>query len=498
MQGPADPPRPTTHSMQRGVLTGAAQSLAASVLPLALGLVALPILTRALGAERIALLALAWAWLAIAQLLDLGVGRALVRRLAEADAHGTIAGEARTVAAGESLLLRIGITVGVLGAGAGVWYVRHGLSLPAALVTDATLAALLFCAAVAPTTAAAAPRAVLEATREFRPVSVIRLVVNTATFAVPLALLPVTRALWPTALLLLGVRGWAWWRLRSEARVRVGVARAEREHVGALIRDGGWITVSNVLAPVMLLLDRFFIGLVVGAAAVAYYAVPYEAITKAWVVPTAVCTALFPSAAFVRARDGDGLPALHSLAIRTIAALVLPAMTLAVVFAPDVIALLAGRGYPEASARVLVWLAIGTALNAIAMVPYVLLQAAGMARTVALLHLAEVVPYLVALAVGLRVAGIEGAAIAWTARIAFDACALAIMANRHAPPRRGTWTRLLPAFAILAVAALLVLERMPVAHWAAVLMAIATMLLTLPLAALRAVPAHGALRSTAS
>jgi O-antigen/teichoic acid export membrane protein len=486
MQRPAVPPRSSTQAIERGVLTGAAQSLAASVLPLALGLLALPVLTRALGAERIALLALAWAWLGVAQLLDLGLGRALVRRFAEADARGTLDDEAGAVVAGESILLRLGLAVGVLGAVAGTWYVRRGLALPAALLDDATLAALCFCAAVPPTAAAAAPRAVLEATRRFRTVSAVRLVVNAATFAVPLVLLPVTLALWPTALALLAVRCWAWWRLRRAARTVLGDAAPTRVPVAALLRDGAWITVSNVLGPVMTSLDRFLIGLVVGTAAVAHYAVPYEAITKAWIVPGAICTALFPSAAFVRARAGDALPALHALAVRATAALVLPAMALAVVAAPQVIALLAGRDWPEASARVLAWLAVGTALNSLAMVPYVLLQAAGRARAVALLHLAEVVPYLVALAVGLRVAGIEGAAIAWTARVAVDTTALAAMAARHAPAVRGTWLRLVAPIALLVAAAAALLARVPLAPWAGAALVAAVAAATLPVEALRA------------
>lgn len=490
MQGPAHPPRVTTQSMQRGVLTGAAQSLAASVLPLALGLVALPVLTRALGAERLALLALAWAWLGVAQLLDLGLGRALVRRLAEADARGTLAGEAGAVAAGEAILLRLGLVVGVLGAIAGSWYVRHGLVLAPALLDDATIAALLFCVAVPPTAAAAAPRAALEATRDFRTVSVVRLVVNTATFAVPVLLLPVTRLLWPTALLLLLVRLWAWWRLRRAARTLLGESGTATVPVGALLRDGAWITVSNVVGPVMTTLDRFVIGLVVGTAAVAHYAVPYEAITKAWIVPGAICTALFPSAAFARTRERDALPELHALAVRAIAALVLPAMALAVVAAPQLVALLAGREWPEASARVLVWLAVGIAINSLGTVPYVLLQAAGHARAVALLNVAEVLPYLAALAAGLRIAGIEGAAIAWTARVAFDTAVLAMLAARHAPATRGTWGRLVVPIALLVGGAGWLLARLPVPAWAGASLVAAVTIATLPREALRALRAR--------
>jgi O-antigen/teichoic acid export membrane protein len=69
------------------LLRSGALSLFTSALPLAVALAALPLLTRQLGTERLGLLALAWAWLGYAALLDLGLGRALTRLVAAAD-HG--------------------------------------------------------------------------------------------------------------------------------------------------------------------------------------------------------------------------------------------------------------------------------------------------------------------------------------------------------------------------------------------------------------------------
>ena len=61
------------------LLRSGAFSLVTSAAPLVVALVALPVLTRVLGAERLGLLALAWAWLGYAALLDFGLGRALTR-----------------------------------------------------------------------------------------------------------------------------------------------------------------------------------------------------------------------------------------------------------------------------------------------------------------------------------------------------------------------------------------------------------------------------------
>src|SRR5438445_9262905 len=52
-------------------------------LPLAVGLVAIPILTRSLGDTRFGLLALMWAIIGYFSLLDLGLGRATTKFVAE-------------------------------------------------------------------------------------------------------------------------------------------------------------------------------------------------------------------------------------------------------------------------------------------------------------------------------------------------------------------------------------------------------------------------------
>src|SRR2546430_5907904 len=53
-------------------------------LPLAVGLVAIPIVTRSLGDTRFGLLALMWAIIGYFSLLDLGLGRATTKFVAEA------------------------------------------------------------------------------------------------------------------------------------------------------------------------------------------------------------------------------------------------------------------------------------------------------------------------------------------------------------------------------------------------------------------------------
>src|SRR5207249_7461663 len=46
---------------------------------------------------------------------------------------------------------------------------------------------------------------------------------------------------------------------------------------------------------VLVYFDRFVVGVLVSVGAVTFYATPYEVVTKAWIIPTAVSGVLFPA-----------------------------------------------------------------------------------------------------------------------------------------------------------------------------------------------------------
>jgi O-antigen/teichoic acid export membrane protein len=75
------------------------------------------------------------------------------------------------------------------------------------------------------------------------------------------------------------------------------------------------------------------------------------------------------------------------------------------------------------------------------MVASTVVQAAGRTRAVALLQLAEIVPFLALLVVATERWGIEGAAYAWTARAILDVICLLVLSQQVAPlPPSLVWT----------------------------------------------------------
>jgi hypothetical protein len=71
----------------------------------------------------------------------------------------------------------------------------------------------------------------------------------------------------------------------------------------------------------------------------------------------------------------------------------------------------------------------GVWINGLGYVPYALLQAQGRPAVPAKFHALELVPFLIVLAIGVRVAGPIGAAIAWSLRVLIDTALLLTVAG---------------------------------------------------------------------
>jgi len=412
-------------------------SLATSAAPLVVALLALPLLTRHLGTERLGLLALAWAWLGYAALLDFGLGRALTRLVATSDVGAFAeAPVGAIVNTAHVTLTLVGAVVGGLGAAVAPWYMTSVLHVSAALQRDAIVSAILFALTVPAVTGASVPRAVLEARQRFRDVNLVRLPVSVGTFAVPVLLLPVTPSLTVIAATLASVRLWAWWRYTTLARIAMPSQRSDTpalRHLQPLLRAGAWITVTNVLSPLMTVADRFLIGSLVSVTAVALYSVPWEAVNKLLIVPGALTMVVFPALARAATVAPRQLITLHTSSARLIALIVVPVCAIACLLAPWLLQMAGGAQYTGASVAVLQILAVGVAANCIAAIPFSVLQASGNARTAAMIHLLEVVPFLLLVWVAIEQWGIIGAAVACAVRAVADAAMMSWRAQKVAP-----------------------------------------------------------------
>lgn len=406
----------------------AAWSVAGRLAPMVVALFALPMLIEGLGTDRFGFLTLAWLVIGYFNLLDLGLGRALTLTVAERLGTGREPEVPGLVRATVTAMVLLGAAGAVLLAVFSPWLVRSVIRVPEELRGEAARALVLLAVSVPLVIGSAGLRGVLEAYQKFGPLNLVGALLSSFSYLGPLLVLPLSRSLVATVGVLLAGRTVLFLAyltlcrrvlppLPSGSAVRAGL-------IGPLLRSGGWMTVSNVVSPLMVTLDRFVIGATVSMAAVAYYATPYEVVTKLWIVPTALVGVLFPAFAMAMASGGARASALFDRGVRVVYLALLPAVLMLVLLGREGLGLWLGDEFARNGTGPLQWLAVGVLLSSLAMLPFAAIQAAGRPDLTARFHLIELAVYAPLLWFLIGRYGIEGAAVAWASRTAIDAAFL--------------------------------------------------------------------------
>ncbi|HEX6588873.1 MAG TPA: flippase [Longimicrobiales bacterium] len=409
-------------------------------LPLVVALVAVPVILDGMGPERFGLLGLVWVALGYLQLLDLGLGRAVTRHAARA----MEAREPHVLAAVVRATSVAQVVLGVLGGAllallapalAGRW-----LEISPALVGEATRSFMLLGVAAPLLLLANTYRGVLEAGQRFDVVNAVRLPASLLNYAVPMAgalygwSLPfiVGVILAGRVLMLVGyvIAARRLWPAPAPLEV------SARDLLPQLVGYGGWVTVSSLISPLLVYLDRFVIGLVASVTAVGYYTAPHEMVTRLSILPSSLAATLFPAFAVVdagRADDQTRRAQAERLAVRAVKYLLVATLPLLVVLfalADELLRAWLGSDFAANAALPLRVLAVGMAFNAIAYVPHSMLQATGRPDVTAKIHMLELPLHVAALWLLVGRWNVAGAALAWSARAALDAMLLFAAAAR--------------------------------------------------------------------
>ncbi|GLI39399.1 flippase [Geobacter hydrogenophilus] len=405
------------------------------------GLVTIPVLIKHLGTDRFAVITIVWMLIGYFSLFDMGLGRALTQLIAGKigkDRYEDVAGIFWT---SMSLILACSAAGALLFAMIASPLVHSILKVPLAFQHETESALYVTALSIPFVTLTSALIGVLTAYHRFDIINAIRIPMGTYSYAAPLAIIPFSNNLIPIIAALLigriitfGIHLHYCFKIAPDLRKRVVL---ETSIIKPLFRFGGWMTVSNILGPFMVYFDRFLIGAVISITAVAYYATPYEIITKLWMIPGALMNVLFPAFAANHAENPSHTAELFHRAVKYQLLGIFPLVFVIVAGAHQGIALWLGHTFADNSFRVLQWLAIGVFINCLAQVPFSFLQGVGKPDITSKLHIAELLLYIPALWFLVKAAGINGAALAWTGRVAVDSVLLFYATRRSFTSRSG-------------------------------------------------------------
>ena len=436
MAAPTRAPDLRTHRLARNTV----YNVLGQGLPLFVALAAVPLLLRGLGDVRFGILGLVWIFLTVFS--DFGFHRAGTRFLARslgADAADDLGRIARITIGAQ---IALGVTLALLmAAGSGV-LVESVLQLAPEAHREARVAFLLLAAATPILTVGAAFRGFLEAAQRFAALNLIRAMASTLTYLLPAGAVLLGWGVIPIVGLLVGVRAFllvGFWVASRDLLVTAtsvttpndGLTQHPRLQAREILAFGGWTTVSTVVSPVLVYVDRFMLGALVSVAAVGLYTAPVELVVRVLLIPGSIAAILFPAVSSVQAR-GEGLvaAALARKASIAILAVVGPFAVVLLVFAgPIMYTWLGPQATPE-TVLALQILAPGVLANSLAFVPFSVLQGLGRADVTGKLHLLELPVHIAVAWFCINRWGIAGAAGAWSIRTALDASLLFFAAHR--------------------------------------------------------------------
>ena len=412
-------------SVQRSVLRSAFYNLLGLGIPALVAIFSIPPLIHSLGEEKFGVLTIIWAVVSYFGLFDLGVGRAITQKMAQALADQNTNEVQKIVGTGSLTMLVCGMIGGALMA-----LFAPLLAGEFALATDQgeVLAALLWMALAIPAIVmTSCYRGILEAVDRFALINIIRLPMGIFTFLAPLVVVVYVGPNLDVIAMVLACGRiiacivHAWFALRSVPG-NIGHGTMDQYYVPSLLKTGGWLTVSNIVAPLMNYVDRFILGIVASGAAVAYYATPQELLLRIGIIPSALATVLFPL--FARnsiSKDADrDRTQLRSYSL-LIVVVMLPITVILLLFAHPLLSMWINPKFADNAGLVLQVMSVAALISGIAQIPYTMLQGNGRADITGKLHLSELPVYVALLCALAYIYGPIGAAVAWLIRIVADA-----------------------------------------------------------------------------
>ncbi|HHI93668.1 MAG TPA: flippase [Gammaproteobacteria bacterium] len=403
--------------------------------PLLVAIVAIPLLIEGLGTARFGVLTLAWMVVGYFSLFDLGLGRALTKLVAEKIGSGKDEEIPGVVWTAMTLMGALGVLGAIVITSLSPWLVGVALEIPEELQLETLSAFYLLAVSIPIVISSTGLRGILEAHQRFGVVNIIRLPLGMFTFLGPLAVLPFSNSLSDMVLVLICARIISWLaylivclRLYPELRKRVKLGR---EMSKRLLSFGGWMTVSNITAPLLLYLGRVLIIVMISAEAVAYFVTPYEVVTKLLIIPGVLVSVLFPAFTHLfQKKTSSDVAVLYKKAMIYIFMGMLPLVLFVYFFAKDGLALWINEEFALNGYRVAQFLVIGVFINSFGHMSQALIQGYGRPDITAKLHLGELVIYIPYLWLLIDLHGIDGAAIAWTVRVAISTLVLSYLAHR--------------------------------------------------------------------
>ena len=389
----------------------------AKVLPLVVMGITIPYVIEGLGAARYGIFTLIWAVIGYFSVLDLGLGKATAKKVAEALGRGESASIPAIAWTAVILTLGLGLIASFTLMAFTSLLVNNVFQVDANLSEETQQVFYLAAVGLLIALVKSALTGVLEAHQRFDLINLVGVPSSLLSAVIPPFVIYADGGL-PAIVILLVIKNgfelfvlsFLWLKvLPSGGRFFA----LDVKMSPALFSFGGWLTLHNVASYILHYVERFLIGALLTVTAVTYYSVPFTLISALTVLPSSLMPVLFPAFSALHHSDVTRLENLFRRALKYLVVLMGLAALFLMIFSEEILVLWIGEEGVR-SVYVLQFLAAGYVLSVVSWYFSTFLQGTGHIKAVAavaLAFLALQVPFSWAF---ITVWGIEGAALAFT------------------------------------------------------------------------------------
>lgn len=408
-------------------------NLLGNVVPILFAILFIPPLIKGLGAERFGILSLAWMIIGYFSFFDFGIGRGMTKIVSEKIGLNQRVQIAKVFWSSLFLMIVLSLVVAII-----ISFFIHSLAnlfnISAKFKQETIDTFYLLSFSIPIVTTMAGLRGMLEAYQKFATINLLKVFLGAFTFLGPLLVLLVSNSLFWIVVFLIFTRIVIWifymtlcFRVNTEIKRNI---RFDLDAIRPVLRFSIWITIGNLVVPVIMYSDRFLIGVLISATAITYYVTPYELVTKLMMIPVALTGVLFPifSAGFFS--NPENTKKIFLRGVKFTFLIIYPFIFFIVTFAYEGINLWLGVEFANNCAVILQLLAIGILMNSLSLIPNNFFQGIGKPRIPTLINLVEFPIYILLMYLLIDMYGIKGAAFTFMLMASIDALAMYIAARK--------------------------------------------------------------------
>jgi len=219
------------------------------------------------------------------------------------------------------------------------------------------------------------------------------------------------------------------WQMCLAARPSLRHPQTDFGEFKNLFSYGMYLTLSGLLGPILSNIEKIFLARFASVAELTFYSVPFSLIDRLNLIPSSFSSVLFPSFSYLQ-DDKNRRAALFYRGTLYILFIYGLFTAFFIALGKPFLTAWMGADFAAKSASVLAILAAGGLVNAAARPAITALQGMGRPDLPFYFHLSETILYVPAVWVLTKKWGINGAACAWTLRVALDSLLLHIAAAR--------------------------------------------------------------------